>query len=203
MRAQKQHMCKYMLHNRVGVTSFLTTQKQDKWLINSVLHSFHSVLIKDPAILNCKLKAWKFLNFPTWNSKRGRFWPCTWPWTQIMWLLRYNGIHHYSLRFTKLFPCCHRVFISSSSCSTRSFRGRWRRGWRCSRDSSRSHLWTWALASSQTVTIWRWLVLVPKVQTIVAPTSLLVPPITPICPCLRLEPPSMSTKIMVRSAKLW
>lgn len=114
----------------------------------------------------------------------------------------YNGIQHYSLRFTKLFSCRHRVFISSSSCSTRSFRGRWRRGWRCSRDSSRFHLWTWALASSQTVTIWRWLMVVLKVQTIVAPTSLLVPPITPTCPCLRLGLPSMSTKIMVRSAKL-
>lgn len=54
-------------------------KNQVKWLINSVMHSFYSVLIKGVGVRGRRGSS----EFPTWKSdSKGRFWWCSRPWTQ-------------------------------------------------------------------------------------------------------------------------
>lgn len=47
-------MYRQMLYKAAG-KGFLMTKNQSEWPINSVKHSFHSVLIEGAAIMNCEL----------------------------------------------------------------------------------------------------------------------------------------------------
>lgn len=120
-------------------------------------------------------------------------------------LCGYNGIISWSVficqKFHSLF-CCHRAFTSSNSCSIRNSRGRWRRGWSCSRDSSRSSLQTLVWAWAKTATIWRWCALVLRVQTTAAQTSPPAPPTTPTSLCPSTEALLTSVRKEVIIAKI-
>lgn len=96
----------------------------------------------------------------------------------------------------------YRVYTSSSSCSIRSFRGKWRRDWICSRGSSRFPLQKRAWAWPRTPTTWRWPELAPNAPTTAAPMLLPVHPTTPTCLCLSCAVQPLSMRMEVKSRKL-
>lgn len=54
----------------------LMTENTEQWLINGVTHSFHSVLIKEVARRNCKLRVVEIphcWDFSTWRDLMGNF----------------------------------------------------------------------------------------------------------------------------------